>query len=102
MGNGIPIALGVFPACKLPVGFIMQPIPGVNHKVSRQNLKQILKQGKPARVCRPDSKKLLQALFVKLRLYCRVRKAGLWLGAKHQRIPSDGIKKRFDTYAVAV
>ena len=80
----------------------MQPIPGVNHEVSRQNLKQILKQGKPARVRRPDSKKLLQALFVKLRLYCWVRKAGLWLGAKHQRISSDGIKKRFDTYAVAV
>ena len=53
-------------------------------------------------MCRPDSKKLLQALFVKLRFYCRVSKAGLWLGAKHQRIPSDGIKKRFDTYAVAV
>ena len=80
----------------------MQPILGVNHEVSRQNLKQILKQGKSARVRRPDSKKLLQALIIKLRLYCRVRKAGLWLGAKYQRIPADGIKKRFDTYAVPV
>ena len=92
MGNGILIAIGVLPACKLPVSFIMQPILGVNHEVTRQNLKQILKQGKPARVRRPDSKKLLQALLIKLRLYIRVRKAGLRLGAKHQRIPADGIK----------
>ena len=92
MGNGIPIALGVLSTCKLPIGFVMQSITGVNHEVTRQNLKQILKQGKPARVRRPDSKKLLQALLIKLRLYCRVRKAGLRLGAKHQRITADGIK----------
>ena len=80
----------------------MQPIFGVNHEVTRQNLKQILEQGKAARVRRPDSKKLLQALLIKLRLYIRVRKAGLRLGAKHQRIPADGKKKRFDTHSVPV